>query len=73
MDGSQSVFISMKETLPLVSLSRATIDRLRRAGEFPDSFELTGAARGKIGFLLSEVHAWMANRRKRILTPPPAP
>ena len=69
MEGTQSVFLSMKEVLKLVGLGRAHVDRLRRQGLFPDSYELTGAPRGKIGFLRHEVLEWLKNRRKRVLRP----
>ena len=63
------VFLSMKEVLTLVGLSRAHVDRLRRQGLFPDSFSLTGAPRGKVGFIRSEMLDWISNRSKRILRP----
>lgn len=69
MDGLESVFLSMKEVLKLIGLSRAHVDRLRRQRLFPDSFELTGAPRGKIGFLRSEILEWISTRRRRTLTP----
>lgn len=62
-------FISMKEVLRLTGLARATIDRLRRRGLFPRSFALTGATRGKVGFLRSEVMEWIGSRPIRPLTP----
>ena len=69
MDGSQSVFTSMKEVLKFIGLSRAHVDRMRRKGDFPTSFELTGAPNGKVGFLRSEVLDWVSSRRRRTLTP----
>jgi hypothetical protein len=46
MDGSESIFV--KEACRILGLSRAQADRLRRAGQFVDSFELTGAPNGKV-------------------------
>lgn len=69
MDGMLSVFVSKKEACKLIGLSVAQVDRLRRDGLFPDSYELTGAVNGKVGFLRCEILDWCASRRKRILTP----
>lgn len=69
MEHQPPTFYSMKEVMKLTGLARATIDRLRRRGLFPSSFELTGAVRGKIGFLAPEIWEWMASRRKRTLRP----
>jgi len=69
MDGILSVFVSKKEACKLIGLSPAHVDRLRRSGGFPDSFELTGAPNGKIGFLRSDILEWCASRRKRTLRP----
>jgi predicted DNA-binding transcriptional regulator AlpA len=70
MDGIESIFISKKEACKLVGLSIAQVDRLRRAGDFPSSYELTGAPNGKIGLLRSEVSDWCLTRKKRKLRPP---
>jgi len=69
MDGILSVFVSKKEACKLIGLSPAHVDRLRRAGQFPDSFELTGAPNGKVGFLRSDIFVWCASRQKRTLRP----
>ena len=70
MDGILSVFVSKKEACAMVGLSIPQVDRLRRAGLFPDSFELTGAPNGKVGFLRSKILDWCASRQKRTLRPP---
>lgn len=69
MDGIESVFVSKKEACRLIGLSPAQVDRLRRDRKFPDSFELTGAQNGKVGFLRSEILDWCRNRQKRTLRP----
>ena len=69
MEGSLSVFMTMREVCIFIRLSRAQVDRLRRDGKFVDSFELTGAPNGKVGFLRCEILEWVANRRKRTLRP----
>jgi predicted DNA-binding transcriptional regulator AlpA len=69
MDGIESVFVSKKEACRLVGLGIAQVDRLRRSGGFPDSFELTGAPNGKVGFLRNEILEWCRSRRKRTLRP----
>ena len=70
MDGIESIFLSKKEAAKLVGLSIAQVDRLRRSGDFPDSYELTGAPNGKVGFLRSEMNDWSLTRKKRKLRPP---
>jgi hypothetical protein len=47
MDGNESIFVSPKEACRIIGLSRAQVDRLRRRGQFVDSFELTGAPNGR--------------------------
>jgi len=70
MDGNDSIFVSLKEACRIVGLSRAQVDRLRRAGDFPTSFELTGAPNGKVGIIRSELFRWCSTRRRRTLRPP---
>jgi len=70
MDGNDSIFVSLKEACRIVGLSRAQVDRLRRAGDFPTSFELTGAPNGKVGIIRSELFQWCSTRRRRTLRPP---
>jgi predicted DNA-binding transcriptional regulator AlpA len=69
MDGNESIFVSLKEACRIVGLSRAQIDRLRRAGRFPNSFELTGAPNGKVGIIRTELFEWCSSRRRRTLRP----
>ena len=69
MNVIESIFVSKKEACRLVGLSPAQVDRLRRSGDFPSSFELTGAPNGKVGFLRGEILEWCASRRKRTLRP----
>jgi predicted DNA-binding transcriptional regulator AlpA len=70
MDGNESIFVSLKEACRIIGLSRAQVDRLRRRGQFVDSFELTGAPNGKVGLIRSELLDWCSKRRRRTLRPP---
>ncbi|WP_211451154.1 helix-turn-helix transcriptional regulator [Collimonas antrihumi] len=44
----------------IVGLSKSTIFRLIRAGEFPAAFRLSNQA---VGFDLAEIEAWIAGRK----------
>ncbi|KAB2910277.1 MAG: AlpA family phage regulatory protein [Hyphomicrobiaceae bacterium] len=52
-------FLSMKEVCRLTGFSRTHIYRLERAGAFPRRRKLS---LNKIGFLRSEVEAWVHSR-----------
>ena len=51
--------IKLTEVAHLVSLSKATIWRLRRAGTFPKS---RCVSPGRVGWLQSEIIAWIDSR-----------
>ncbi|AWI57934.1 hypothetical protein AB395_00002281 [Sinorhizobium fredii CCBAU 45436] len=55
-------FFSMKETCEITSLSRSTIDRLVEDEMFPKKVPLTNDPHGRMGFRVSEVLNWLANR-----------
>lgn len=57
--GTSSVVIRLKAVLERTGLSRATIYRLMKVGEFPSSFKI-----GKVasGWLEAEVSAWIDER-----------
>ena len=46
----------------IVKLSRNTVRKLERAGQFPKRFQLTDYS---VGWLRSEVAAWMAGKATR--------
>ena len=54
--------LSMKETEEATSLSRATINRYRQIGDFPEAVELT---KRRIVFVASEVDEWIGNRPRK--------
>ncbi len=49
-------------TQKYTSLSRATINRLREIGDFPQALQLTG---NRIGFYVSELDEWLAGRPRK--------
>ncbi len=51
--------LSLKITTHTVSLSRATIYRMMKKGEFPKSISLGGS---RIGFIASEVAQWVDDK-----------
>jgi prophage regulatory protein len=54
---SDNGFDCLKHVLDQTSLSRATLYREIAAGRFPKPYQLS---RGRVGWLRSEVAAWMA-------------
>jgi len=54
--------VSIKQVAQITSLSRATLDRMRRDGRFPKPVRLTAR---RIGFRLADVEAWMADLGNR--------
>lgn len=54
--------LSMRETEEATSLSRATINRYRDIGDFPEAIELT---KRRIVFVASEVDEWIGNRPRK--------
>jgi predicted DNA-binding transcriptional regulator AlpA len=58
MDGIYSV----KEVCRLVGVVRETLRRWELAGEFPRRRRLSHHARGRCGYLKSEIHEWINGR-----------
>ena len=56
------VYISIKEVVRMTSLSRSTIYRLIKKGDFPKPRQLSS---GRVGFILQEVIQWMRERGKQ--------
>jgi prophage regulatory protein len=58
------VIIRLPEVIKMTGLSRTTVYRLISAGEFPRAVPLTESTHrsAPIGFLLSEVKAWITRR-----------
>ncbi|WP_347710801.1 AlpA family phage regulatory protein [Geotalea sp. SG265] len=52
-------FVRPKDLKALTGLSRTTVWRLEKKGEFPQRRQLS---EGAVGYLLSEVRAWMSSR-----------
>jgi len=52
-------FIRVVEVMDMLAVSRTTLWRMVRAGEFPASVQITVRSRG---FVLEEVEAWMQAR-----------
>ena len=53
--------IRLRDVLGLTGLSRSTLYRKKRVGDFPESVELGARV---VGWWESEVRAWMASRPK---------
>lgn len=69
-DGNESIFYTKKDVGKVTKLSPAHIDRLERAGFFPQRFSLTGQPNGKVVWLKAEVDQWCLDRARRKLAPP---
>ena len=67
MDGTQSVYYTVKEIQQLLKRSRAQIDRYRRDREFPEAIVPSGTQNGGVLYLRAEVHEWLKNRPLRAL------
>src|SRR5262245_25592700 len=52
--------LTMRSVIAITSSSRSSIDRWRKAGDFPRARQLS---LHRIGFLESEVRAWIASRK----------
>lgn len=52
----------------LPALSKSTIEEERRQGRFPQPRKLSGR---RVGWLVSEIEAWLASRPVSDLPPPP--
>lgn len=55
----QTIIVRRTQVPAIVGLSKSTIDRLRKAGDFPAPILLGQQA---LGFLRSEIEAWLATR-----------
>lgn len=56
---TDTTLLSPKTVMAKTSLSRATIDRLRAAGDFPQAVRVSP---GRIAFRANEVAAWLEAR-----------
>jgi len=56
-------FLPMSRVLGMVGLSRTTIWRLERAGDFPKSISISP---GRKAYRESEVYAWMTARAEAV-------
>jgi predicted DNA-binding transcriptional regulator AlpA len=65
-----SIFYLKKEVCAVTRLSPAHIDRLERAGQFPQRMNLTGKLNGKVAWFKSAVQEWCLTRSRRMLKPP---
>jgi predicted DNA-binding transcriptional regulator AlpA len=59
MDG----FYTVNDVCRLLHIARETLRRWERDGWFPKRYRFSRAARGRVGFLKSEVLAWIEARR----------
>lgn len=59
MQSPQQIVLRRAHLPAFTGLSKSTIDRLRAEGDFPQARRL---GRQAIGFLKSEIEAWLANR-----------
>lgn len=55
------MLLTMTEVVAHTSLGRATINRLRRKGDFPRAVQLTPS---RIAFKPEEIEAWLASRQQ---------
>ncbi|MBJ3783861.1 helix-turn-helix transcriptional regulator [Devosia sediminis] len=58
-DNQFPLIISVKDVCKLTSLSRASISKIRAAGNFPTTVQL---GEKRIGFVRAEVQAWIDAR-----------
>lgn len=60
-----TTLIRMPDVLEMTGLSRSTINRRIKSGEFPKQMKLssTGTRQAPIAFALEEVQAWVAERK----------
>ena len=57
MDINPSKILSVRQVLEVTSLSRTTLHRLRRRGQFPPALVLSA---NRIGWRLVDVETWIA-------------
>lgn len=56
------------EVMALTRLSRVTIWRMEKAGQFPKRLQIS---RNSVGWLESEIHSWIADKHRGPLVEPP--
>jgi prophage regulatory protein len=61
------LFVDFPTALAVVALSESTVQALIRAGEFPKPRQLSPK---RVGYLVSELEAWAADRPVSNLPPP---
>ncbi|ENC2564363.1 TPA: AlpA family transcriptional regulator [Escherichia albertii] len=54
--------LRIKEVLHLTGISKSTLHRLIAKGRFPSSRKLTGEGGRAVGWLESEINAWISSR-----------
>ena len=59
----QRQIIRLKDVIELVGLSKTTIWRRTRAGEFPPALRLGGQQTRAVGWKVTDVEAWLEQRR----------
>ena len=59
----QRKIIRIKDVVEVTALSKTTIWRRMRAGEFPPAIRLGGPSTRAVGWVLSDVEAWLAHLR----------
>ena len=57
--------ISKKQVKEIVLYSYAHIDRLEKAGQFPKRVRLSRYRTGRVGWLRSEVLAWLKSKLEK--------
>ena len=59
----QRQILRLKDVVELVGLSKTTIWRRMRAGEFPPALRLGGPQTRAVGWKVTDVEAWLEQRR----------
>ena len=59
----QRQILRLKDVVELVGLSKTTIWRRMRAGEFPSALRLGGPSTRAVGWKMTDVEAWLEQRR----------
>jgi prophage regulatory protein len=59
-NSSEGLVLRIKGVCEMVALSKSTVLRLMKAGDFPQSFPLSGYA---VGWCRAEVEAWIDARK----------
>lgn len=68
-DGIKPAFLDLKRLTHYLSMSKSTLQKLVREGKFPSPRQVTGTRR--VGWLVSEVDAWLHTLGVSNLLPPP--